>query len=517
MWSTWAALQGYAVGAYVIPTTVNATGFYYKATAITTGQSGAAEPAWPLVRGATVVDGGVTWTCMYYTSVLTSDFATFDGNLKSSINGVDGGCWAPATPIVIGGAGLQLTGPLVVARGGVLHSNTGVLAFDPGNFPLLGPTHSWNTRKVVYSFVDARPIPYSMWVVRRGTSSLQSVAPQYVQNGTTLPSRLALRIRGVQYASITSVTVTFSVVTLHTSLPTTMPSFRLLVVDENGNATPCTSVAAGADVDGWCYVPTPANVTAWYNAGNAQSFTFAVDNGYVIRSLYTYVLEVRDEQGVTAFPWTVPLMQPCRVLSYGPSFPLAGLAAIDGYTPAAGDRVLVVDSPFNGGSCETGIYIASAGDWVRSTDLNQASQFGQGFVVGIQQGNSFGGTYWAAASEIDTWSPGTTPPCGAWLATSGYTANTPILPLASTTGYWYLCTTAGTTGAHEPPWPSQPGQTVKDGTVVWTCIGPAATPLPFVTRPAVDLYTGGEAANAYGTVFHTATMTYSDIRFNEWQ
>lgn len=46
---------------FTVPTTAN--GYYYKATAITTGTTAGSEPTWPTTIGTTVVDGGVTWTC----------------------------------------------------------------------------------------------------------------------------------------------------------------------------------------------------------------------------------------------------------------------------------------------------------------------------------------------------------------------------------------------------------------------------------------------------------------------
>lgn len=66
----WAAGATYAIGAYVYPLTKN-TGYLYRASAITTGVSDAAEPTfsgaatdWPTTIGSTLVDNGVTWTCV---------------------------------------------------------------------------------------------------------------------------------------------------------------------------------------------------------------------------------------------------------------------------------------------------------------------------------------------------------------------------------------------------------------------------------------------------------------------
>ena len=38
-------------------------------------------------------------------------------------------------------------------------------------------------------------------------------------------------------------------------------------------------------------------------------------------------------------------------------------------------------------------------------------------------------------------------------------------------GYWFQCTTAGTTGSTEPTWPTTPGVSVTDNGVVWTNMG----------------------------------------------
>jgi hypothetical protein len=57
--SFWQPNQPYDLAEYVRPT--RSTGFAYQASA---GLSGAREPIWPKVLGATVLDGSVTWTCV---------------------------------------------------------------------------------------------------------------------------------------------------------------------------------------------------------------------------------------------------------------------------------------------------------------------------------------------------------------------------------------------------------------------------------------------------------------------
>jgi len=58
----WRPTDTVAVGDRVIPTDGAKNSHFYRATAITTGITGSTEPTWPTGGGATVVDGGVTWT-----------------------------------------------------------------------------------------------------------------------------------------------------------------------------------------------------------------------------------------------------------------------------------------------------------------------------------------------------------------------------------------------------------------------------------------------------------------------
>lgn len=66
--SQWTSSKSYAVGAsasaiYTYPTSRNGHLYYFMPSANTTYTGGASQPTWPTTEGATVTDGGITWTC----------------------------------------------------------------------------------------------------------------------------------------------------------------------------------------------------------------------------------------------------------------------------------------------------------------------------------------------------------------------------------------------------------------------------------------------------------------------
>lgn len=68
---------------------------------------------------------------------------------------------------------------------------------------------------------------------------------------------------------------------------------------------------------------------------------------------------------------------------------------------------------------------------------------------------------WSDWAPLVGWSPSTTVAQGAVGAPSVTNQN----------GYYYTASTGGETGPTEPTWPTTIGQTVNDGSVVWTCTG----------------------------------------------
>jgi hypothetical protein len=57
-----------------------------------------------------------------------------------------------------------------------------------------------------------------------------------------------------------------------------------------------------------------------------------------------------------------------------------------------------------------------------------------------------------------------------WVASTGYSLGDAVIP-SNPTGLRYVCTTAGTSGATQPQWPSVIGDTVVDGSAEWEARG----------------------------------------------
>jgi len=56
-----------------------------------------------------------------------------------------------------------------------------------------------------------------------------------------------------------------------------------------------------------------------------------------------------------------------------------------------------------------------------------------------------------------------------WQTETAYAVGDRVYPTGGSAGYLYKCTTAGTSSSLTPTWPTTPGDTYNDGSVVWTC------------------------------------------------
>lgn len=74
-------------------------------------------------------------------------------------------------------------------------------------------------------------------------------------------------------------------------------------------------------------------------------------------------------------------------------------------------------------------------------------------------------------------------PTTAWAASTAKSLGNVVIPIVAN-GFYYKCTTAGTTAGTAPTWSTTEGDAVNDGTVVWSTY----KVVPTVTTPAVRAY-----------------------------
>ena len=84
---------------------------------------------------------------------------------------------------------------------------------------------------------------------------------------------------------------------------------------------------------------------------------------------------------------------------------------------------------------------------------------------------------------LDTWSAMIQGATTSWAATTAFGVGAVVAP-DTPNGFLYKVSTQGVSGGGEPSWPTTVGNTVTDGTVVWTTINPGAERL---NNAAVDL------------------------------
>jgi len=88
---------------------------------------------------------------------------------------------------------------------------------------------------------------------------------------------------------------------------------------------------------------------------------------------------------------------PVRVATTGSNIALSGLQTIDGVALAAGDRVLVKDQT---NATTNGLYNASTGNWTRTIDANNNSQWTTGTLVNVTAGAANAGKTYELTAAV---------------------------------------------------------------------------------------------------------------------
>jgi len=105
------------------------------------------------------------------------------------------------------------------------------------------------------------------------------------------------------------------------------------------------------------------------------------------------------------------------------------------------------------------IYVYSGSAWVMTSNADALQALADAATAQATADGQLVGFYQDTA-------PSSSAP--AWMASTAYILDDHVEPTTGN-GKFYTCTTAGTSGATEPTWPTTEGDTVTDGTTEWTC------------------------------------------------
>lgn len=216
------------------------------------------------------------------------DFRSFDQTSVESLNGVDGGTFAPLAPIVIGGAGIEMSADGCKLEG-VTTARGGRLQLGDDDFPTFASTR---TRTVVVPLAAVRE-PGGTPAVAFGETWFGLMPDDSTARYVELPGRMLHH-----GATLSSAVLHMRVGKSHSAVPASLPGFSIQRMDL-ARASFETLLSTGTGVQ---YLATPANADAYYAGGGAQAITMTPDQYNVIdSSAYVYLLAFADEAGAGAF------------------------------------------------------------------------------------------------------------------------------------------------------------------------------------------------------------------------
>jgi hypothetical protein len=212
-----------------------------------------------------------------------------------------GGTYAPSSPIIIGGAGLEL-------QCGIVIGDAAAVAPGVGQNYVFGDDDYFQFSSPVTRVIDDSPLQL-LSNVRTNPRDIRAIL---TEDDTDTPAmqtrragalvRFALRIPNG--ARLVEVEIGYKIGQVHAGLPQNMPAARVVRIDCDGIDTPYPDQTnLNREPEGW--IPTDA---AAYFDGLGAFFgdfhTFALTFAPVVRadrSIYDYALEWREESGTGAF------------------------------------------------------------------------------------------------------------------------------------------------------------------------------------------------------------------------
>lgn len=489
-------------------------------------------------------------------TIFVFELTQMDQTLAASVNGTDGSAHSPVNQGTIGGSSVNVTGPTQVAYGGSLTSTAilgGGFSCEDGDYPQFGPGHAGATQQRMACAMDGYPIndpfynayvlqqtsvsggtpplpiyttsiPFVQppgWRVRWADMGVQAIAPMLDFSDGQGMRAMSWRtpIRAYDGSTLTQVVVGWHVATPHDNVPPVMPRIRIIRLDEAGNGVALTSLAAGADANGYVSIPTPLSAAAWYNGGQPQSITLTCDqNNAISVGTASWYVEVLEESGLNGFPWQVTVKAPCVVATTGlHAVNLQSVTTVDGVTVGNwGERVLVT------GGVLPGTWAASSGfslgalvvGAVSAWRCTTAGSSGTATPTWPNPGPAGatvqdGSVIW---TSLGAYSISTFPPDpagnGIWIASATTWLRATDLDTASDFAQGFVVPI--TSGAAL-------SGTLAQCSASMTSWNPGRDPMLFVSSIASDDPTGitsGQALFARGTVWHGALATFTGITQN---
>ena len=210
--------------------------------------------------------------------------SALDDAIAKMLNADDGGAWSPTTPIIIGGAGMNLTTASSQILGGVTTKNGGRLVLGNNDFPTFSATRTRSlVMPILPSVIDGgnQDVSPSFGCLRSlipdtnvGAQLIVPIPKRYMHNG----------------ALLATATLTWRVGQPHnTGSPSIAPSMAIWRITTTGtklalNSTPQLQVATSGD--------------AYYNKGNAQTLAYACNqNATIDTTQYQYVFVWSEQSG----------------------------------------------------------------------------------------------------------------------------------------------------------------------------------------------------------------------------